>query len=109
MDLVQSAIEVRALAQQAKSGTATLQDVSLTIDCGELVAIIGARGSGKTTFLDTMCGLRSPAAGTVSIVFLAATIAIVARKTSAASHRPVPSAASSLSAAAKSSTAEAGC
>jgi ABC-type multidrug transport system ATPase subunit len=67
-EAVQSAIEVRALAQQARSGTATLRDVSLTIGSGELVAIIGASGSGKTTLLDTMCGLRSPAAGTVGLI-----------------------------------------
>ncbi len=60
-----SAIEVRALTQRARSGTFTLRDVSLTIDSGNLVAIIGASGSGKTTLLDTICGLRSPAAGTV--------------------------------------------
>jgi ABC-type multidrug transport system ATPase subunit len=64
---VQSAIEVRALAQRARSGAPTLQGVSLVIAPGELVAIIGASGSGKTTLLDTMCGLRSPAAGTVSL------------------------------------------
>jgi ABC-type multidrug transport system ATPase subunit len=64
---VQSAIEVRALAQQVRSGAVTLQDVSLTIAAGELVAIIGASGSGKTTLLDTMCGLRPPAAGTVAL------------------------------------------
>jgi ABC-type multidrug transport system ATPase subunit len=64
---VQSAIEVRALAQQVRSGAVTLQDVSLTIAAGELVAIIGASGSGKTTLLDTMCGLRPPVAGTVAL------------------------------------------
>jgi ABC-type multidrug transport system ATPase subunit/ABC-type multidrug transport system permease subunit len=58
---------VRALAQRARSGAVTLTDVSLAIGPGELVAIIGASGSGKTTLLDTMCGLRPPAAGTVSL------------------------------------------
>ena len=64
---MQSAIEVRALTQQVRSGAVTLQDVSLTIAAGELVAIIGASGSGKTTLLDTMSGLRPPAAGTVAL------------------------------------------
>jgi ABC-type multidrug transport system ATPase subunit len=67
MEPVQSAIEVRALGQQARSGTVTLQDVSLAVGAGELVAIIGASGSGKTTLLDTMCGLRPPASGAVSL------------------------------------------
>ena len=65
---MQSAIEVRELAQQAKSGVVTLHDVSLTIRPGELVAIIGGSGAGKTTLLDTMCGLRPPAAGSVSLI-----------------------------------------
>ncbi|HEY7277352.1 MAG TPA: ATP-binding cassette domain-containing protein [Trebonia sp.] len=64
---MQPAIEVCALAQRARSGAVTLTDVSLAIGSGELVAIIGASGSGKTTLLDTMCGLRPPAAGTVSL------------------------------------------
>jgi ABC-type multidrug transport system ATPase subunit len=59
------AIEVRAIGQQVRSGDVILRDVSLTVDQGELVAIIGASGSGKTTLLDTMSGLRSPWSGSV--------------------------------------------
>jgi ABC transport system ATP-binding/permease protein len=44
----------------------TLRDVSLTVDHGELVAIIGGSGSGKTTLLDAMSGLRPPSSGTVT-------------------------------------------
>jgi ABC-type multidrug transport system ATPase subunit len=68
MVVVESAIEVRELAQHAKSGAVTLHDVSLAIDPGELVAIIGGSGSGKTTLLGAMCGLRPPAAGSVSLI-----------------------------------------
>lgn len=50
-----------------RSGTVTLQDVSLTIGRGELVAIIGGSGSGKTTLLDALCGLRPPVCGTVTL------------------------------------------
>ncbi|HEX6450877.1 MAG TPA: ATP-binding cassette domain-containing protein [Trebonia sp.] len=63
---MQSAIEVCAVGQRTRSGEVTLRDVSLTIDRGELVAIIGSSGSGKTTLLDILSGLRAPSAGTVT-------------------------------------------
>src|SRR5215472_1732916 len=65
MDGVRAAIEVRAVGQQARHGVVTLRDVTLTVEHGELIAIIGGSGSGKTTLLSTMCGLRPPAHGEV--------------------------------------------
>jgi ABC-type multidrug transport system ATPase subunit len=58
-------IEVRDVSQRVRGGRTTLHGVSLTIGPGELVAIIGGSGTGKTTLLDTMCGLAPPAAGEV--------------------------------------------
>jgi ABC-type multidrug transport system ATPase subunit len=65
MVLVQSAIDMRAVQQRARTGDLILRDVSLTVGRSEMVAIIGGSGAGKTTLLDTMCGRRPPAAGTV--------------------------------------------
>ena len=59
------AIDVRAVGQRVRSGDEILRDVSLAVDHGELVAIIGASGSGKTTLLDAMSGLRPPCSGSV--------------------------------------------
>jgi branched-chain amino acid transport system ATP-binding protein len=42
-----------------------LWDVSLSVNTGEIVAIIGANGSGKSTLLDTISGLMHPAKGSI--------------------------------------------
>ena len=42
-----------------------LSDVSLTVDEGEVVTLIGANGAGKTTTLRAISGLVRPAAGTI--------------------------------------------
>jgi branched-chain amino acid transport system ATP-binding protein len=42
-----------------------LQDLSLHIDHGEIVTLIGANGAGKTTLLRTISGLIRPQRGTI--------------------------------------------
>jgi branched-chain amino acid transport system ATP-binding protein len=42
-----------------------LQDVSLKVNEGEIVALVGANGAGKTTVLNTISGLLCPASGSV--------------------------------------------
>jgi branched-chain amino acid transport system ATP-binding protein len=42
-----------------------LWDVTLTIKCGEIVAIVGANGAGKSTLLDTISGLVHPSHGSI--------------------------------------------
>lgn len=44
-----------------------LQDVSLTVQRGESVALIGLNGSGKSTLLKTIAGVLKPTKGTIRI------------------------------------------
>ncbi len=44
-----------------------LKGISLTVEEGEIVTLIGANGAGKSTTLNTICGLLHPQSGTIRL------------------------------------------
>lgn len=63
-------ISLKGLRRDYASGDGTitvLKDVDLTIEKGEMVAIIGASGSGKSTLMNILGLLDRPTSGTYSI------------------------------------------
>ena len=60
-----SLLEVRDVHVAYGAGVRALQGVSLRVEPGEVVALIGANGAGKTTLLKTIAGLVEPQQGDV--------------------------------------------
>ncbi|EIK84857.1 ATP-binding cassette domain-containing protein [Bifidobacteriaceae bacterium NR044] len=63
-------IDAKHISQSFTSDSGTTQhvlhDISFTLREGEIVAILGRSGAGKSTFLRTMAGLVQPTEGTVT-------------------------------------------
>ena len=65
-----SFIEVTALNKRYRVGTQdihVLRDLDLAVDAGEMLAIVGASGVGKSTLLHLLGGLDRPDSGRVAV------------------------------------------
>src|SRR5580692_4758675 len=62
-------IEVSGLRKQYGSKVA-VEDVSFTVEAGEIFGILGPNGAGKTTTVECVTGLRRPDAGQVRVLGL---------------------------------------
>jgi len=63
-------LEVRGLSKSFPSPAGmrhVLKDVTLEVEYGEFISIVGSMGSGKSTLLSLLAGLTSPDAGAVVI------------------------------------------
>ena len=63
------AIEVQGLTK-AYDGTVVLDDISFSVNEGEIFGIVGPNGAGKTTTVESVAGLRVPDDGTISVLGL---------------------------------------
>lgn len=74
---------------QGPPRTDALQGVSLEVQAGEVVGIVGRSGCGKTTLLNIIGGLLEPTSGTVSVSSLSAETARRKRKFGVVFQNPV--------------------
>jgi len=58
-------LEVRDLSLRFRGGKLALDGISLTVNRGEMVCVMGASGSGKSTLLKAICGQNVPTDGAV--------------------------------------------
>ena len=62
-------IEVQNLHKRY-GDTVAVEDVSFTVQEGEIFGILGPNGAGKTTTVECIEGLRTPERGTISVLGL---------------------------------------
>lgn len=72
-------IEIEGLTHSYPDGTEALHGIDLTIDRGEMVALIGENGAGKTTLAKHLNGLLKAGAGRVRVAGMDAALTPVAR------------------------------
>ena len=63
----QPIIQITDLEFQYDGGEFCLQLPQLTVDAGQKVALIGPSGTGKTTVLHLLAGIRTPLAGQIQV------------------------------------------
>lgn len=63
---MRAAIRVEGLTKRY-DGRVVVDDVSLSVEDGEIFAILGPNGAGKTTTVESIAGLRTPDAGTIEV------------------------------------------
>ena len=60
-------IELNKVSKRYKNGTNALHDISLQIDSGDFVYIMGPTGSGKSTLIKLLDGEEIPTRGSVIV------------------------------------------
>ena len=64
---MQPIISVNKLSKTYASGFHALKSIDLDIRRGEILALLGPNGTGKTTLINIICGIVTPGTGTVTV------------------------------------------
>lgn len=67
MSRIHPLLELQQVGLTWPNGTAALEGIDLTLEPGEIVAIVGASGCGKSTLLRLAAGLLQPTTGQVAL------------------------------------------
>ena len=81
-------LEVRRISKQF-AGVRALNDVSMTLQRGEVLAVVGENGAGKSTLMKIVAGVQIEARGAIRPI-VADLVAQVAVRAKALRHRPCP-------------------
>lgn len=63
-----NAIDIQEVRKTYANGFQALKGLTLSVDEGEFIGLLGVNGAGKSTLINTMAGLVKPSGGTVRIM-----------------------------------------
>jgi ABC-type multidrug transport system ATPase subunit len=58
-------VDVVGVSRVVRGGQTVLRDVTFAVEPGEVIAVVGASGAGKSSLLDAIAGVRAPSSGSV--------------------------------------------
>lgn len=66
--MIEKIIEIQSLSKQYKDADfLSVDNLSLTVNKGEIFGLLGPNGAGKTTLISILCGLLKPTLGSFTI------------------------------------------
>ena len=69
LEVTRQPVELRQnVLRMADVGAGILHGASLTLRQGEILAVVGVAGNGQKELVETVCGLRGPEAGEISVL-----------------------------------------